>query len=40
MQEKYRIFTVELHDYSNEELAELFQSTQAEECLVELMQKN
>lgn len=40
MQEKYRIFTVELHNYSNEELAELFQSTQAEECLVELMQKN
>ena len=40
MQEKYRIFTVELHDYSNEELAELFQKTQAEECLVELMQKN
>lgn len=40
MQEKYRAFTVELHDYTNEELAELFQKTQAEECLVELMQKN
>lgn len=40
MQEKYRAFTVELHDYSNEELAELFQKTQDEECLVELMQKN
>ncbi len=40
MQEKFRAFTVELHDYSNEELAELFQKTQEEECLVELMQKN
>lgn len=40
MQEKYRAFTVKLHDYSNEELVELFQKTQAEECLVELMQKN
>lgn len=40
MQEKYRTFTVDLHNYSNEELAELFQSTQAEECLVELMCKN
>ena len=40
MQEKYRTFTVKLHDYNNEEIAELFQKTQAEECLIELMQKN
>lgn len=40
MQENYRTFTVKLHDCSNEELAELFQKTQDEECLVELMQKN
>ncbi len=40
MQEKYRIFTVELHDYTNEELVEFFQSTQKEEYLKELMAKN
>lgn len=40
MQEKYRIFTVELHDYTNEELVEFFQSTQKEEYLKELMTKN
>lgn len=40
MQEKYRIFTVELHDYTNEELVEFFQSTQKEEYLKELMVRN
>ncbi len=40
MQEKYRIFIVELHSYSNEELVELFQSTQKEEYLKELMVRN
>lgn len=40
MQENYRSFTVNVHDYSNEELAELFQSTQNEDILVELMVRN
>lgn len=40
MQENYRSFTVELHNYSNEELVELFQTTQKEEYLKELMIKN
>lgn len=40
MQEKYRIFTVELHNYTNEELVEFFQSTQKEEYFKELMVRN
>lgn len=40
MQDNYRSFTVELHDYSNEELAELFQNTNDEMYLKELMVKN
>lgn len=40
MKENYRSFTVELHDYTNEELVEFFQSTQKEEYLKELMVKN
>lgn len=40
MQENYRRFTVELHDYTNEELAEFFQQTQNEDYLKELMAKN
>lgn len=33
MKENCRSFTVELHDYTNEELVEFFQSTQKEEYL-------
>lgn len=40
MKENCRSFTVELHDYTNEELVEFFQSTQKEEYLKELMVKN
>lgn len=40
MKENYTVFTVELHDYTNEELVEFFQSTQKEEYLKELMVKN
>ncbi|GEM_PF-7050844 len=40
MKENYNIFTVELQDYTNEELVELFQTTQREEYLKELMGKN
>ncbi len=40
MQENYRYFTVELHDYTNEELVEIFQSTQKEAYLKELMVRN
>lgn len=40
MQENYRSFTVDLHDFSNEELAELFQRTQNEDYLKELMIRN
>lgn len=40
MQENYRFFTVELHNYTNEELVEFFQSTQKEEYLKELMVRN
>lgn len=40
MKENYRRFTAEVHDYTNEELVEFFQSTQKEEYLKELMVKN
>lgn len=40
MQENYIRFTVELHSYSNEELVELFNATQKEDYLKELMKKN
>lgn len=40
MKKNYTVFTVELHDYTNEELVEFFQSTQKEEYLKELMVRN
>ena len=40
MQENYRSFTVELHDYTNEELVAFFQTTQQEQYLKELMVRN
>ncbi len=40
MQEIYRKITVELHDYCNEELVELFQTTQQEVYFKELMVRN